>query len=261
MPVPIGPPARVLAPPGQPVKVRPPATRRQTTAEGRIGVTEHFIVFGQPGNEAGQAVLGVAENDYAAIRNWFRGIEPLGLPFVVHLDPDAGGAYHFSCSSTDIYVAPITVYAPGFLASQVVEVHESSLNNGWDCGRMNGEVLSRALGFELHPEIAALFSETEQAWWAAGHKSYIMDIEANDLDMEAVGFGQLFLYYLRYQMQFAWDVIVAAGGQSLGKTYEKLTGQPPKNGVDQFITLLKTIETEGKLVLPPSGNPFPVGRR
>ncbi len=229
--------------------------------EALAGHTEHFAIFsdGTPeGDAAAQAMLEAAEPDYAAIAAWFGNIMPPGLPIQVYADPGAGGAYHFSCAGTDVHVSPDPARAPGFLAAEVVEVFQAAQADGWECGHTNGETLSRVLAFERHPDLAADFVGTEQGWWAAGHQDYVNDNGADDRDQDANGCGDLFLYYLHSQLTFDWAGVVAAGGVTLGVTYQTLTGYDPQQGFADFVAALQTIEQQGQLALPPSGNPFPL---
>jgi hypothetical protein len=122
----------------------------------------------------------------------------------------------------------------------------------------NGESLSRVLAFERHREIAEEFNPTEQDWWAQGHSDYVNDNSAGDTDQIAAGCGDLFLYYLHVQLTFDWTTICAAGGSTLGATYQSLTGYDPVQGFNDFVTALSTIDQGGTLALPASGNPFPI---
>jgi hypothetical protein len=225
------------------------------------GHTDHFAIFSDgtsDGDAAAAAMLRVAEADYAAVAGWFQDIVPPGLPMQVYVDPDAGGAYHFSCAGTDIHIASDPARAAGFLVAEVSEVFQAAQNAGWDCAHTNGESLSRVMAFEQHPDLAPDFTQTEQDWWAAGHRDYVNANGADDRDQEANGCGDLFLYYLHTQLTFGWGDIVAAGGSTLGATYQTLTGYDPQQGFADFIAALQTIDQQGQLALPASGNPFPV---
>lgn len=231
------------------------------SGEALAGHTEHFAIFSDgtsDGDRSAEAMLQSAEPDYAAIAAWFGNIVPPGLPIQVYADPGAGGAYHFSCAGTDVHVSPDPARAPGFLAAEVVEIFQAAQGNSWDCGHTNGEALSRVLAFDRHPDLAADFTGTEQAWWAAGHQDYVNDNSADDRDQEANGCGDLFLYYLHSQLTFGLSDIVAAGGVTLGVTYQALTGYDPQQGFADFVAALQTIDQQGQLALPDSGNPFPL---
>jgi hypothetical protein len=229
--------------------------------EHKAGQTANFIVFSDgsaEGDSAAQAMLKDGEADFAAVQQWFGDLTPPHLPFYVYTDPNAGGAYHITCAGTDIHVLPDPPAAAGFLTAEVVEVFEDAIAGGWDCGHTNGEALSRVLAFERHPEIAGDFNPTEQDWWADGHPDHVNDNSAGDTDQAANGCGDLFLYYLHSQLSFDWRSVCAAGGQTLGACYQKLTGYDPSQGFRDFIAALATIDKRGKLTIPPSGNPFPL---
>ncbi|HEY7019886.1 MAG TPA: hypothetical protein VH349_02140, partial [Ktedonobacterales bacterium] len=66
----------------------------------------------------------------------------------------------------------------------------------------------------------------------------------------------LFLYYLHTQLGFSWTQIATTGGDSLGDTYQKLTGKDPQAGFQDFMGRLATIAQGGRLNVPSSGNPF-----
>jgi hypothetical protein len=114
------------------------------------------------------------------------------------------------------------------------------------------------LAFEGHPEIAPDFMPTEQNWWVQGRNDYVNDNSAGDRDQLANGCGDLFLYYLHSQLRFSWADIVAAAGQTLGATYQTLTGYEPRQGFNDFVSVLGSIDRGGGLDLPASGNPFPI---
>src|SRR5579863_8840313 len=182
-----------------------------TPARGRMlfngqteaGRTNSVIVYtdGTPqGDATAQAILQTADADYAATQAAFGGISlPPGqegddqtvprtaLPVQVLMDPQAGGAYHFGCNATDIYVEPDPQLANGFFVAELVEIFESAINNGWDCGQTNGEGLSRVLAGERNPNLGSLFVQTEQAWWADGQVDYVNDNSADDTNQDANG--------------------------------------------------------------------------
>lgn len=257
--------ARVLVIPGQarPEEVLRRHRRRHEALAGetRVGSTRHFVYFsdGSPeGDAAARAMAGSAEADYAAIQGWFGGLDPPGLPFTVYADPQAQGAFHMSCEGTHIHVMPDSDRAPGFLAAEVVEVFEAALGNGWDCGRTNGEALSRVLAFATHPTLAADFAASEERWWSAGHPDHVNDNGSGDTDEIANGCGDLFLWYLNGQLGIDWSRISAAGGASLGQAYHALSGFAGEQGFADFVARLNTIATGGRLQLPTGGNPFPI---
>src|SRR2546428_11868059 len=168
-------PPRIFLPPGRLMapEVLERHRERHTALVGETlaGHTDRFAIFsdGTPtGDAAATAMLQAAEADYAAVAGWFQDIVPPGLPMQVYVDPDAGGAYHFSCSGTDIHIAADPARAAGFLVAEVVEVFQAAQDAGWGCAHPNGESLSLIVGFAQHPELGLAFAHTEQDWWAAG---------------------------------------------------------------------------------------------
>jgi hypothetical protein len=230
-------------------------------SEHELGSSDHFVVYGDRtpvAEAAGRAILAGCEQDYGAIREWFAGVTPTGLPFAVHLDAGAGGAFHYGCAGTEIHLVPDLDRAPGLLAAQVVEVFEAELRGGWDCARTNGEALSRVLAFTLHATLAAGFLEDELEWWRSGHPDRVNQSRSDDADRAAAGCGQIFLHYLNSQLGIDWERIIAAGGEDLGATYELLTGFDGRQGFEDFLARLESIADGGRLPLPASGNPFPI---
>ena len=243
--------------------------------QSEAGRTEHMIVYtdGTPnGDAAAQAVLKTAEADYQAVANWFGGISlPPGqegddqttprtaTPVQILIDQQAGGAYHFGCDATDIYIEPTPELANGFMVAELVEIFEAAVNNGWQCGNTNGEGLSRVLAGERNAKLGPLFTQTGQAWWQAGHADYVNSNAADDRDENSNGCATLFLFYLNNQLGASWEKIVATGGATLGATYQKLTGKSGAQGFSDFIALLGGLAQGGTLNLPASGNPFPIG--
>ncbi|HEU0028017.1 MAG TPA: hypothetical protein VFQ25_12960 [Ktedonobacterales bacterium] len=239
------------------------------------GRTANLIVYtdgSANGNATAQAILQSAEADYQATQAWFGGISlPPGhdgddqstprtaTPVQVLMDAQAGGAYHFGCDATDIYCEPDPNFGSGFMVAELVEIFEAAVSNGWQCGQTNGEALSRVLATERNGNIAQLQVQTGQAWWANGAQDYVTTNNASDQDENSNGCGPLFLYYLHSQLGYDWRTIVATGGSTLGETYQKLTGNSPAQGFQDFMSHLSTLASGGALQLPPSGNPFPIG--
>ena len=248
--------------------------RAATAGQTQVGQTAHFVVYSDgtaAGNAAANAVLATIEADYNQVQGWFGGLNlPQGqegddqntprtaLPLHVLVDPQAGGAYHFGCNATDIYIQPDASVAAGLTVAELVEVFEAAQGKGWDCGHVNGEALSRALASNVQPALGALTQQTAQTWWSNGHADYVTSNTADDQNQDANGCGPLFLYYLQSQLGFTWNQIVAAGGATLGATYQALTGNAPTAGFNDFLSRLQTLESGGQIALPASGNPFPI---
>lgn len=275
---PMSPRAHVLMRQGPGSPAQTERTHAQAHAQFRgenvVGRTPNAIVYsdGSPnGDAAAQAVLASVEADYGAVRDWFGGLTlPAGqegddqttprtaTPVQILIDPQAGGAYHFGCTATDFYIAPDPQQATGLFVAELVEVFEAAINNGWSCGQANGEALSRALAVERNGNLAGLIADTARQWWANGHTDFVTNNSADDRNQDSNGCGTLFLYYLHSQLGYSWQKIATTGGASLGECYQRLTGNDPSQGFQDYITALSTLATGDQLALPENGNPFPI---
>lgn len=224
--------------------------------------TPHFA-FQSDGTSAGdQAVAemqAVCEADYATLKGIFNAGDIPGLPCQVIVDPGAGGAYHQTCQDTTIHLIPDD--APSLLVAEVAECFMAMLP-GWDCGRTNGEGLSRALAEVVRPfkVLAGIDGDTD-GWWNGGQPhDFVNDNSASDQDQQANACGTLFLLYLRSQLGYTWQQIAAAGASTLGGTYQTLTGMSGTRGFGDCVAALRPIaDSSGHLAIPASGNPFPTG--
>lgn len=242
--------------------------------ETEVGRTANLIVYSDgsaEGNASAQAVLQTADADYQAVQQWFGGISlPAGqpgddqttprtaTPVQVLVDPQAGGAYHFGCDATDLYIQPDPSLANGFMVAELVEIFEAAINNGWSCGQTNGEGLSRVLAGERNANLAPDFVQTVQSWWSNGHADYVNSNDATDQDENSNGCATLFLYYLHSQLGVDWAKIVGTGGATLGETYQRLTGKSGADGFSDFVAHVATLDQGGQLALPANSNPFPM---
>ena len=249
--------------------------RGRFRGQTEVGRTSELVVFSDgtaQGDASARAVLASAQADYAAVRDWFGGIDlPRGqegddqttprtaTPVQVLIDEQAGGAYHFGCSATDLYIQPVPQLASGFMVAELVENFEAAIGNGWACGNTNGEGLSRVLAAERSPALGADLGQTIQAWWASGHADYVNSNAATDQDENSNGCATLFLYYLHSQLGYSWQRITTTGGGTLGECYQKLTGRDGAQGFSDFVAACSALDQGGQLALPQSGNPFPVG--
>jgi hypothetical protein len=244
-------------------------------SESVVGQTPHFVVYSDglaEGDMAAQSVLAACEADFMAVQTWFGGIDlPPGQDgddqttvrtaqsINVLMDPNAGGAYHFSLAGANLYVEPTPAnQAAALVTGEVVELFEAAINNGWDSGHTNGEALSRVLAVERNASLTSVTVPTAQRWWRNGHRDYVNDNSATDQNEDANGCGALFLYYLHSQSGFSWTQIATTGGSSLGDTYQKLTGKDPQMGYRDFMGRLATRAQRGQLNVPSSGDPFPI---
>ena len=227
------------------------------------GKTTHFEVYVDPalavdGVHDAEGVLAKCETDYATVSGYFGGSAPTGFRVVLFANP--GGAYHFGCGATDLFcdarTAPADADLSEFLnVAEFVEVFEAVQAGGWDCGKSNGEGLSRVLATDAYPAELDGFA-TARAWLDSPRKNFVDHTFGSDTDPTANGCSVLFLNWLRFQLDHSWAQIVGAAAPTLAETYAKLTGKT--DGLKQFETLLNARFPKGQ----PSGlmtdNPFPI---
>ena len=114
------------------------------------GSTAHFKVYYDPalganGPTIADAVLASCESEYNRLQGYFGGLTPPGLPFNIIVAPGVGGAYHYSCSATDLYCDGDTSPTPDvnhtrmLVVAEEVEVFSAAQGAGWNCGASNGE--------------------------------------------------------------------------------------------------------------------------
>lgn len=227
------------------------------------GQTRHFTVYVDPalgpdGSADAKTVLEACEADYAKVSGYFNDLS--AGPFTVVLFSNPGGAYHDTCAATDLFCDAKTGPADGdyseFLnIAEFVEVFEAVQAAGWDCGKSNGEGLSRVLATDAYPNELDGFS-TAAAWLDSSRPDFIDRNDSSDTNAEANGCSVLFLNWLRFQLNHSWADIVAAAAPTLGETFKKLTGKG--DGKAEFEKLMEAHFPKGR----PSGlttdNPFPL---
>jgi hypothetical protein len=245
-------------------------TRLSATQPGHLkvpgnlrGQTQHFAVYvdparGHSGLLDADTVLAECEADYARVSGYFGGVS--AGPFSVILFSNPNGAYHMTCAATDLFCDAKTNPAEGnyseFLnVAEFVEVFEAVQAKGWNCGKSNGEGLSRVLATEPYPAELDGFA-TASSWLDSRRPNYVDRTVSSDTNPLGNGCSVLFLNWLRFQLGYSWLEIVAAGAPTLGKTYQKLAGK--SDGFKQFKALLASHYPAGR----PSGlatdNPFPL---
>jgi hypothetical protein len=229
----------------------------------RRGSTQHFEVYVDPalgagGQRVADTVLAGCEADYATVSGYFGGLK--AGPFRVILFSNPGGAYHLSCLGTDLYCdahvnPPDGEYSEFLNVAEFVEVFEAAQGKGWSCGEGNGEALSRVIATERYPARLNGFA-TAHFWLDSTRPNYVDRNYPSDTNALANGCGVLFLNWLRFQLGYSWQRIVAAAGANLGETYATLTGKP--DGFTQFMAVINSHFPPGR----PSGlvtdNPFPL---
>jgi hypothetical protein len=232
------------------------------------GATTNFVVYydstlGNTGVSAADAVLAKCEADYNTLRSWFGNTTPGNLPFDVYITTANNGASHASCSSTTLYLganstSPVNnAFVLQLLIAEEDEVFEAAFGHGWSCTSSNGEGLSRVLANDLYPGAEPANFVSSRVWLdAPGRPDWINNTEPTDRDYVSIGCSVLFLNWMRFQLGYSWQQIIAAGDTTLAKTYQNLTGR--SDGYALFMALMNATYPPGM----PSGlttdNPFPL---
>ena len=237
-----------------------------------VGSTEHFHVYyasilGAAGDKIAQSVLNNCERDYKAMAGYFgqqRSLmfQVLAAPLSHNMD-GTGGAYHHSCSSTDLYcdvqitpaINPDVTSA--FVVAEAVEVFQAVQNRGWNCGASNGEGLSRVIAEELYPGLLeGLGYSTAKDWLNSRRPNWVGRTLQTDQNPVANGCSVLFLNYLHTQLGFGWDKICQAAAPTLAGTYSQITGKTaPFLG---FAAVLAKAFPRGTPTDLAKDNPFPI---
>jgi hypothetical protein len=190
------------------------------------------------------------------------GFNPPVLPMNIIIKPSIGGAYHYGCAATDLYVDGDTNPSPNIdhsrmlVVAEEVEVFEAASGKGWNCGASPGEGLSRVLATELYPEQLNGFVSSNSWLNATGRPDFVTNSDPTDTNYVSIGCSTLFLNYLRYQFDFTWPEIVGAGGATLEQTYKNLTGN--SGGITPFKNLLQQFFPASTPTHLTSDNPFPL---
>ena len=239
----------------QPIRLKVPGNLR--------GRTRHFAVYVDPslgpdGQIDADVVLATCEADYAKISSYFAGLKP--GPFNVILLAQSGGAYHTTCAATDLFCDAHINPARGLYSElqnimEFVEVFESEQRKGWDCGKSNGEGLSRVLAADIHPGELDGFAVAKD-WLNSTRRNFVDHTYPTDGSWAANGCSVLFLMWLRHQLRYPWHRIVAAAAPTLGQTYTALTGNT--DGFGRFKALIDHHFPAGRTSKLPTDNPFPL---
>ena len=229
------------------------------------GDTAHFKVsyltsLGQKGANLAAAILQNCERDYNTLQQAFGGITPQRMPFVVQVTADNTGASHSSCMGTDISVGGNTDGGVDFTRSLLVaeadEVFMANFGHGWDCGASNGEGLSRVLANDIYQGVEPPDFISSDVWLSLDPRpNYVDNTDPTDTNYESIGCSVLFLNWMRFQLNYTWPQIIAAGGDTLGATYANLTGND--TGWDDFTAQINTQFPPGQQYNTGTDNPFP----
>ena len=232
----------------------------------QAGTTAHFEVsyltsLGTAGANLAAALLQTCERDYATLQQIFGGLTPEGLPFVVQITSDNSGASHSSCMGTDISVGGKSASNVDFIRSLLVaeedEVFMANFGHGWNCGASNGEGLSRVLANDIYKGVEPADFISSGVWLSLDPRpNYVDQTEPTDTDYNSIGCSVLFLNWLRFQLNYSWAQIVAAGRSTLAGTYQTLTGKT--TAWQDFESVINARFPAGKQYNLGTDNPFPL---
>jgi hypothetical protein len=232
--------------------------------------TAHFKVsvdpgLGQKGQEVANALLQTCEQDYGTLQGFFNGITPQALPFHLIVTSGGDGASHATCQATALSIGANS--GPlGFMRSLVIaeedEVFEANFGHGWNCGFSNGEGLSRVLANDMVPGVEPQDFVSPPVWLdqisdsGVQREDWVTKTDQTDTNYFSIGCSVLFLNWLRFQLNYPWAQIIAAGAPTLAGTYQNLTGK--NDGYAKFKALIDQKFPPGQPSNVTTDNPFPL---
>ena len=168
------------------------------------------------------AVIAKCEQDYAALKSWFGGIDPAGVPPsgnfkslslpLIQAVTVVVGPINWGCSAATLYAdakwipALDVEYTQLLVVAEEVEVFEAAQGKGWNCGGSNGEGVSRVLAEALHPSGIVSWMYSALTWLnSPSRPDYVSVTYPTDRNYVSTGCAVLYLYYLRYQLDFTWE--------------------------------------------------------
>jgi hypothetical protein len=217
-------------------------------------------IYTTRGNTLATAVLATCEADYEALRHYFGGITPSGLPFNIDVRSGNGGASHNGCGDTtlvcDAHAGDDPDLVRYLVVSEADEVFMDNQGAGWDCGASNGEGLSRVLATHRYPQPGAPFGfATGPSWLSSDRPDWVSSTDGSDQHFVSIGCATLFIHYLKFQLGYSFEEITLIGGSNLADTYLGLTGRI--DAFAPFKALLDRRFAAGTAAPLSTDNPFP----
>jgi hypothetical protein len=237
-----------------------------------------------------QAIGDTCERDLAILQDWFGcnfDDSPYGIIVFVGPGKHLGGASNFGYVTNEssqieingTYAPPNGApnpalrdeYARMIFVAELAEILMDFSFKGWNRGNSMGEGLSILAAETLHPAgyYATGSGPRIGAWLKGGRPDFVSQNEATDVNSVSYGCALLFLNYLRYQLSFSFQQIVAAagpfqglfgvlGGVSPGMVFSQLTGRPAATAYKEFTDLLQAHIPSFQPFTPVSDNIFPL---
>jgi len=218
-------------------------------------------IYTTRGNTLSTAVLATCEADYEALRSYFGGLTPSGLPFDIDVQSGNSGASHSGCSGTVLNCDAFSGDDPDLLRMLVVsEADEVFMDNqgaGWDCGASNGEGLSRVLATHRYPHELNGFA-SGPSWLTSNRPDWVSNTEGTDQHFVSIGCATLFIHYLKFQLGYSFEQVTLVGGSTLAQTYQGLTLRA--DAFAPFKALIDRRFAAGTATPLSTDNPFPIHR-
>jgi hypothetical protein len=254
------------------------------------GHTAHYLVSYDDSLSSGTGLdlavqlMAHLDDDYALIQSWFVGVQyHFTSPINVHLSGADDGARWFCPSEAVRFWFPINVdLMPGptpttgllryLVVSEVTEMFMASQGREWygsvglfnnaDEGSM-GESLSRFLAAEFLAATgvsSSIFTgfHVGGKWIDAASRDNFVDISMDDIQPHMItGCGVLFLAFLRHELGFTIQQIIAAAAPTMAGVHTKLTGMT--DAWTSFRDLVNLhYPQDGSIYASPLDNVFPV---
>jgi hypothetical protein len=220
------------------------------------------------GRDRANALIAVCEGDFALVSGWFGGITLReSLPISVQI---VTGPYASAGFGPPIWLKPgdggSVALVRYLLVAEITEMFMEAQDKGW-WGRgnegSNGEPLSRFLATEFL-RLKGLGSapggfELSNSWLSSARADFVNNVDLYDHGVDArTGCGMLFICYLRSQLGFSLEQIIAAAAPTLAGVYQNLTGDP-QDPFPLFKEILdKAFPGTATIVAEDRDNPFPL---
>ena len=255
----------------------------------------HFLVVSVPDDAdalaRAKAIAATCEQDLKTLESWFRcdfGKSEFGIIVTVYTGKHLGGASNRGWpTDQSAQIDILGTYAPPggpanatlrdemarmIFVAELAEVLMDFTLSAWDRGDSMGEGLSIVAAQTLHPTgyYATGQGPRIQTWLNGTRPDFITNSEETDTNSVSYGCATLFINYLRYQLGFSFESIIAAAGSfqvlaipgltktSLASVFSKLTGRPAASAFKEFTDLLKAHIPVGQTYTPTRDNLFPL---
>jgi hypothetical protein len=224
--------------------------------------------------ELGKSILTVCEGDYVRLKHLFGGID---LPWTVQVLvghgaggvnwPDGDGK-SWQLRTGDAGASGNRAYdnlRNSFIA-ELAEIFMVAQKGKWNRADSKGEALSRVLGglfypggqqggFTVHQWVDNDPDPRDKPTGPLGLEDWVTKIDDNDTRAKSIGCGVAFLHYLRYQLGYSFEQIIADSGDSLADIYTHLTGRT--DAFARFAQLVRGTFPAGRLSGLNASSQFP----